>query len=197
MADQTPDALREASSCLPCLRGAHHLCRHFPNGGRYTGGDRSEPCLCEQGGHVATDGTCCQTILDNWSSRRCGKPAKGSIPTTSTWGYEGGKSDGGHEAPVCGVHLAAYRKRRANDEARRIADGERDAVRARAAETRRALTEQAEQIRPLLEALGLRPDGLHVVDRPTAGLALPGEDLAHLVRLAVEADELRSIVEGP
>lgn len=180
----------EGTSCLPCVQGAHLQCRHFPNGERYTRGDPTQPCACEQSGHTITLDSCSATRgSDAWHSYRCGKPVKGEVPSTYTWRF-GARQEEVEMVPVCGVHLAAYRRRKTNDEARAVRYAEERADRERAAQLQRALSETAERLRPLLEGLGIRPESLVV---HATGLLLPGEAMESLVARAVEGEELRNL----
>jgi hypothetical protein len=179
------------TSCLPCTRGAHVLCRHYPDGPRFARGDKSEPCNCESSGHTITLDSCSANVDSSFGSHRCGKGVKGTAPVSYTWGmsHAFGPTDN-IDVPVCGVHAAAYRRRQANESARLEAEAARRAQRDRDAETTRSLEETAARLRPLLEKLGIRPDLLRV---DAHALALPGEALESLVRLAIEGDELRNL----
>lgn len=126
--------LSERRSCLPCGHGAHSQCRHHPNadgsswiedpktgekrlvlyegetyGGKGKGAEIPRPpCACEVGSHVGEPGTCNNwKMTDSGGYFRCGKPAKGTIPVQSFGGKE--------NVEVCGIHLYADRKKRAND----------------------------------------------------------------------------------
>ena len=66
--------------------------------------------------------TCRKTVGGPWHFKDCGRPAKGR-----------GDVIGGKDVPLCGVHLAAIRKRAANDDARTAKNKEREAADKRAA----------------------------------------------------------------
>lgn len=176
---------RPETSCLPCVRGAHSCCRHYPDGPRFGRGDKSKPCACEASGHELGKDTCSASVdaSGGWGSRRCGKPVKGTVPGTYTWGREATETD----VPVCGVHAAAHRRRVANDVKREEESRARQAQWRHDEETARAIDEALERLRPKLAALGIHPDTAH---RTKHGIALPAEALERLVRDALQLDEI-------
>ena len=173
--------------------GALH---HRPDGPRFGRAPEGAPCACEGHGHQLGRDTCSKEVdgVGGWHSHRCGKPIKATVPSSYTWQWglcaEEVEEVGVEEVGVCGLHAAGYRRRVENDRRRsEEAAAERERWR-RDDETKRSLVETAERLRPLLESLGLRPDALQVHSHT---LGLPGEDLAHLVDLAVEGDALRNL----
>lgn len=85
--------------------------------------------------------TCKETVGGPWHFKDCGRPAKGR-----------GGVIGGKDVPLCGVHLAAIRKRAANDDARTAKNKEREAADKRAA----ALSAARDEL--VRAAVALAPD---------------------------------------
>lgn len=179
--------LGPVTCCLPCLRGAHSLCRHYPDGRRFERGDKSKPCACEASKHTLTEGTCCANVQGDWESHRCGKPAKTTVPASYTWGRDATET----EVPACGVHGSAYRRRTANNAARNAQWAAERAERQRDEETARSIDEALERLRPKLEALGIRPDtAVRAKNGKAQGIMLPAEAVERIVRDALQLDEI-------
>jgi len=66
--------------------------------------------------------TCKETVGGPWRFRDCGRPAKGR-----------GDVIGGKDVPLCGIHLAAIKRRADNDANRAQRSAEREASSARLA----------------------------------------------------------------
>jgi hypothetical protein len=106
------EVLNERYTCSACLRGRHHECHVIKKKHSFT--ERKvlseTQCQCKRRGHRVGKGTCSEyTHSDSWQSHRCSKPAKG------TWKiHEGHPRE--YEVELCGIHLAARRRRKATDE---------------------------------------------------------------------------------
>lgn len=108
--------LRAEQMCLPCYEGEHGNCRKYPAGPRFAMGDKSQPCLCQRGGHVYGKGTCSHYKTGEWGEGyRCGKPAKDTVTLPSRFGTGLRDSRQMGEVERCGVHLAALRRVAANE----------------------------------------------------------------------------------
>jgi hypothetical protein len=108
---------------------------------------------------------------------RCGKPVKGTVPASYTWGLVEGDSE--ELVAVCGIHAAGYRRRTENDAKYRREADEAAARWARDREATRAATETLERIKPMLEQLGIH---LGTVKVDKGNLSLPAETVESLVR---------------
>src|SRR4051812_24960038 len=87
------------TSCYPCVRGAHSLCRHRPDGPRFGKAPEGAPCSCEKSGHTITLTSCSAEVSDGFGSVRCGRPVKAEVPVNYTWG---GGAPRDEMVPVCG-----------------------------------------------------------------------------------------------
>ena len=181
--------INEETSCLPCVRGEHEGCRHYPQGGRFSspGSEKGKLCACEKSGHVLGAGTCAANVVGDWDSHRCGKPTKGVWQERNGFVSRGGT----HEIEVCGVHLGARRRVKNNDDARREKYATDAAERDRLRATEQACEEALERLRPILAGMGVHPDTLTVGrSGERRGILLPAETAEMLVGMAAELDEL-------
>lgn len=151
--------------CYPCYAGEHGMCRHRPNGPEYGRAPEGTPCQCEAGGHVMGRGTCGVGVQGgergSWPryNDRCDKPVKGTVTT------HGRFSRGPIELEMCGVHLAAVRRVRQNDE-RRAAEGR---ARDEADERARQLTQAScDWARRLADEFGIPAEPHHGRTHDTA-----------------------------
>lgn len=174
-----PELLASSRSCSRCQRGAHHKCLQHPaadgahwydefdEDGNPILDDKGyqkrrlykrdpltkeeiprEPCECMVLDHIGEPGTCSQFGTEYHV--RCGRPAKGTITLNR---YGGGK----YEIEVCGIHLAAQkRKDKTNEEYRAQAEAMRERA-LREKEIASASTDWAQKIR---EEFGLPVEAL-------------------------------------
>ena len=134
--------LRSGFSCLPCRYGVHADCRGYPQGrSSRLREDETRPCGCAEHGHPVA--TTCRARLqaDSFSYEPpfCDKPAKGTRPADWSGVCR-------PDVPVCGVHLAAYRRVEENDRRRRQVAKDREARYQREGETRQASLEWAQRL---------------------------------------------------
>lgn len=120
-------------SCLPCQRGEHNNCRHAQDGRQFTSMHPLGTCYCEHKNHDLPHwkGTCSAWVSGDWGGgHRCGKKAKGTLVQAQDFGNSL-RDRKTVEIEVCGIHLAARRRREANDakraEERRVENEARDA----------------------------------------------------------------------
>lgn len=184
----TARPISEATSCLPCCYGEHSSCRHRPEGRRFSGprSEQGKPCACEQSGHVLGDGTCsAYRWIGTWDKVRCDKPVKATIIDR--------EFSVDYERHVCGIHAAAYRKRKANDEKRRAKWAADDAARARAAENLRSATDWSERLRAEfgIESTPQRDDHLRVAVNPERLYGVLADYRAALAECGIELEQTR------
>lgn len=124
--------LASSRSCDRCAHGNHGQCLHHPaadgsswvedpdtgkrrltlfEGGVFSYQGRGAeiprpPCQCEAADHIGEPGTC-SVYTTNYNDR-CGRPAKGIVP-------RGNRYETTYEVEACGLHLAAFKRKKAND----------------------------------------------------------------------------------
>lgn len=187
--------LDRTRACFPCMHGDHNACRHHPEGQRFSaaGSEKGKPCDCEASGHTLGAGTCASWISgDRGDGRRCDKPSKG-IWSEERSRFASGKGET-YAVELCGVHLAARRKRKANDEARAVQWEADSLARQHRKESVERCNETIEKIRPLLAELGVHPAtvviGEAFDDTDRVGVLIPAELAELLTAKAIELEQV-------
>lgn len=199
------------NSCLPCQHGEHVNCRHKMDGPRFADGKTipQNSCQCErafQHDPPHWRGTCSKWMSNEYGDgHRCGKPVKGTVEITPTFGNAIAARQNGEKVTVewCGVHIAALRRREANDAKRNEEWTARDAAEAEHERRVRAEEDQA----AILRDKGFNVEVGRAMERKNdrVGVLLNGETAVALVtafealcrEVGIEAkEEIEQITKG-